>query len=182
MEHVMRIPLLFGALAIFISGCAPASETPIPAASSSLGIFDVPIGQTHSQFDGVATETAFGGAVAIGAPLVAGPLSDTFYDYSVQLDASTKKIFAVTAHRVFSSMQECQKHFDSVVSVVSSEHSLSSKASSGPAWLDASSGPLSVNVHCALESGGQHPALSLSIVNKVLAVAAYENARRGNGR
>lgn len=176
------LKILFGLSALAAAGCSPASERPVPVTSSVLGILDVPIGQIHAQFEGAATETAFAGAVVVGAPLASGGLSDTFYDYSVQIDAWTKKVMAVSARRVFESMPECQKHFETVVSSVKSKHRFDSEHSVGPASLEATSGPLSIEVLCGFVSGSNHPTLSLSIVNKSLAAEAYRNAQHRNGR
>jgi hypothetical protein len=179
LERAMRrLQVLVALLALSAACCAPASDQPAPGTSSSLGILDVPIGQAHSQFEGAATETAFAGFVVIGAPLASGALSDTFYDYSVQIDASNKSIMAVSARRVFASMPDCQMHFQTVASAVKSKYPLDSESTVGPASLEATSGPLTINVLCGLVSGGKHPALSLSIANKTLAAAAYKNAQR----
>ena len=177
-----RLQVLVGLLAISTAGCAPASDQPAPRTSSGLGILDVPIGQVHAQFEGVVTETAFSGFVVIGAPLATGALSDTFYDYSVQIDASNKSIIAVSARRVLASMPDCQKHFQDVASAVKSKYPLDSESPVGPTSLEATSGPLTINMLCGLESGGKHPTLSLSIVNKTLAAAAYNNAQHRGGR
>jgi hypothetical protein len=176
------LKIIFGLSALGVAGCSPASDRNVPVTSSVLGILDVPIGQTHAQFEGAATETAFAGAVVVGAPMVGGALSDTFYDYSVQIDASTKKVMAVSARRVFESMPECQKHFEIVVSSVKSKHQFESERSVGPASVEATSGPLSIEVLCGFVSGSTYPTLSLSIFNKSLAAEAYRNAQHRNGR
>ena len=169
-------------LALAGAACAPSSTSPTAPASSSLGILEVPIGTAHVQFDEAAVETAYAGMVALGAPNVGNALSDIFYDYSVQLDASSKRVIAVSASRVLTSRQECQQQFERVVSAVRSTHPFDTENRESIASLETNSGALTIRVNCHGLSGSKHPSLSLAIFDKALASEATKTAAARTGR
>ena len=181
MQHPAKSLLLS---TLILAGCAPdAAGLSVSAQQESApSMLDLQIGDTLPGFERLATESAPGGDVIVDVPMPAGPLSEIFHDYSVQVDPNNRKVVAASAKRTFPSFAECQARFDTVAAILMSKYRFDSQSTDGPASLEASIGPVSVESMCLLHSGSDYPTLSVTLFNKSLAVQAYERARQRDGR
>ena len=174
--RVIYIPLLF----LGLVACTQSQpETTPMAVAISPGMLDVKLGSPFER-DLVGPSTPIGGLSIFDAAMPSGPLFDTFYDYSVQVDAESKRAIAVSARRTFSDFAECGKHLAQVVPLVRAKYRFETP-DEGPYRFSGVSGPVKVNLDCSTRDHVTAQ-LSLHVFHVALSRAVQERmaARHGS--
>ena len=124
--RVICASLIFVAL----GACAPSAPQPAPmVVASDSGMFEVKLGTPFDlNLDGASTPLE--GVAIFDAPVPAGALLETFYDYSVQVDTESKQAIAVSARRTFSTYGECSQHLARVLPHIRAKYAFESQQES----------------------------------------------------
>jgi hypothetical protein len=180
----MRLFLTLLLPMLLLAGCAPEAEkSPVVAQQVSVpDMIELEIGRPLPGFEAISTENAPGGMVIVDLPMPAGRLSHVFDDYSVQLDPTTRHVISASATRTFLSFDDCQARFNDLAVVLKSKYQIDAKSVTGPASLQASIGPMTVELVCSIKLDAGFPTLSLWLADKSLTTQAYERAIQRDGR
>lgn len=179
--------LLIFFLTLLTTGCEQlVSVTNLNNTSSSkdaepIGILDIPYGKSHPQFsDAKSQESAFG-SITMSTPLVSGPLSEVFFDYTTQIEISEQLIIGAYAERTLLSHQDCMNKLSKVALAVKSNFRIDSESGKGSPSLVLKSGTLSIETRCTFNSGSKYPTLRLGIYDPDLAKKVFQRSTAASG-